>query len=62
MYGYIYMFTNRINGKKYIGKHKGNTIDQKYFGSGTVFLNAKKKYGIKNFKFEILCWSKEFKN
>lgn len=58
MYGYIYMFTNRINGKKYIGQRKGDKIDQNYFGSGIYFANAKEKYGIENFKFDILCWCK----
>lgn len=34
MYGYIYLTTNLINGKKYIGKHKSLTFDDSYFGSG----------------------------
>lgn len=55
--GYIYMFTNRINGKKYIGQHEyKNGIDENYFGSGSIFAHAKEKYGIENFKFDILCW------
>ena len=35
-YGYIYIFTNKINGHKYIGKHKFNQpyIDETYHGSG----------------------------
>ena len=55
MFGYIYMFTNRINGKRYIGQHIGNEIDENYFGSGCIFKNAKDKYGLENFKFEILA-------
>ena len=32
---YIYLTTNLINGKKYIGKHFG-AIDDSYLGSGTL--------------------------
>ncbi len=59
MYGYVYLFTNRTNGKKYVGQHKSKGIDQNYFGSGVLFSKAKKKYGIENFKFEILCFCKD---
>ena len=55
MYGYVYMFTNRINGKKYIGQHKSEEIDQSYFGSGYIFKEAREKYGLDNFKFDILA-------
>lgn len=54
---YIYMTTNLINGKKYIGKHKGELNDS-YLGSGTLLLRAIKKYGKENFKKEILYISK----
>ena len=56
MFGYIYMFTNRTNGKRYIGQHKSEEIDERYFGSGYTFKEVKKKYGIENFKFEILAF------
>lgn len=51
--GFIYKWTNNINGKKYIGSHKG-MIDDGYVGSGTAFLAAIKKYGKENFTREIL--------
>lgn len=54
MYGYIYLTTNKINNKKYIGKHKSAEFDKKYIGSGTVLLEAIKHYGIENFNTEIL--------
>lgn len=57
MYGYIYQFTNRYNGKIYIGQKKGQTICQSYYGGGVLFKLAKKKYGIENFKFEVLEWT-----
>lgn len=57
---YIYMTTNLVNGKKYIGKHKGE-INDSYLGSGTLLLRAIKKYGKENFKKDILYISKNEK-
>ena len=61
MYGYVYLTTNLINGKKYIGQHKSDCFDSHYIGSGTHLKNAIKKYGRKNFLCEVLavCESKE---
>ena len=58
MYGYIYLTTNLINNKKYIGMHKynGDSIDPYYLGSGIHLLRAIEKYGKNNFKCEILEW------
>jgi len=47
--GFIYEWTNKIDGIKYLGSHKG-TIDDGYTGSGKRFGNAIKKYGIENFE------------
>ena len=57
MYGFIYITTNLINGKQYIGQHKGDGND-KYLGSGEQITRAIKKYGRENFKREILCFAK----
>lgn len=54
MYGYIYLTTNLINDRKYIGKHKSEIYDDKYYGSGKILLQAISKYGIENFTNEIL--------
>lgn len=53
MYGFIYITTNNINGKRYIGMCK-NTHEKNYLGSGKVLKDAIKKYGKENFTREIL--------
>jgi|TARA_Y100000034_G_scaffold39761_1_gene49015 group I intron endonuclease len=53
MYGFIYLTTNKINGKKYIGMCK-NTHHKGYFGSGKLLKQAIKKYGKENFERTIL--------
>lgn len=52
-YGYIYLTTNLVNNKKYIGQHKGKPNDS-YLGSGIHIKQAIKKYGKENFKKEVL--------
>lgn len=61
MYGYIYLTTNLVNGRKYIGQHKSNTFDSKYLGSGKILKQAILKEGVQNFTLDILevCESKE---
>lgn len=54
MYGYVYITTNLLNGKKYIGQHKAITFDNKYIGSGIYLSKAIAKYGRTNFICEIL--------
>lgn len=56
MYGYIYLTTNLVNGKKYVGRHKSNVKDNSYFGSGSILKEAIKKYGKSNFTVDILEW------
>lgn len=59
VYGYIYMTTNLVNSKKYIGKHTHNKpeLDESYIGSGVDFEDAVREYGRKNFSVEILDWA-----
>jgi group I intron endonuclease len=50
---FIYITTNLINGKQYIGSHSGNK-DDRYLGSGKLLKYSIKKYGREKFKREIL--------
>jgi len=58
----IYKTTNQVNGKIYIGQDKYNNPN--YLGSGKILHLAFQKYGIENFKKEIIeeCESVELLN
>lgn len=63
LYGFIYITTNMVNGKRYIGQKK---IDKEgkwnnYLGSGVAFKKALDKYGNNNFYRDIvaLAYSKD---
>lgn len=51
---FIYKITNNLNGKFYIGVHNTNDLGDGYRGSGDIIKKAYKKYGKKNFNYEIL--------
>lgn len=52
---YIYITTNKINNKKYIGLSARNSNDSKnYLGSGVLLQKAIKKYGRHNFEKNII--------
>ena len=56
MYGFIYITTNLVNKKKYIGQCSYNKVRTEfYLGSGKHIIAAIKKYGKENFSREILC-------
>jgi hypothetical protein len=58
-FNYVYITTNLINGKQYVGDHSTDNLDDGYMGSGNLIREAFKKYGKQNFKKQIL---QEFKN
>ena len=55
-YGFVYITTNLINGKRYIGAKKfdSRNVWKNYLGSGKAFSNALDKYGKENFIKEII--------
>jgi len=48
----VYKTTNLVNNKIYVGKDKKN--NPKYLGSGKIFRQALLKYGVENFKKDII--------
>jgi len=51
---FVYLTTNIINGKQYIGDHSTNNLEDIYVGSGIYIKYALNEYGINKFKREIL--------
>lgn len=56
MYGYIYLTTNLINNKIYVGQHKAKKFSDKYLGSGVNIRKAINKYGKQSFRVSLLEW------
>ena len=53
---YVYEITNKVNGKKYIGKHSTELpfLKDDYYGSGVLMLKALSKYGRRNFSRKVI--------
>lgn len=60
-FNFVYVTTNLINGRHYVGEHSTDILEDDYLGSGYNLFKAISKYSKKNFKREILefCQSKE---
>ena len=54
LYGFIYVTTNLVNGKMYVGQKKMRVDWKTYLGSGHAFKKAVKKYGRENFERKII--------
>ena len=39
-YGYVYVTTNLVTGKRYCGKHKSSKYDPSYLGSGVLLKHS----------------------
>lgn len=55
---YIYLTTDHLHNKKYIGKHYGQ-LDDDYYGSGKIIERIIAKYGKKYLSKEVLYISKD---
>ena len=57
-YGFIYITTNMVNGKRYLGQKRFDEWNKwkTYLGSGKAFKNALKKYGKEKFSRNIVCF------
>ena len=53
-YYIVYKTTNLVNNMYYVGCHQTDNLNDGYIGSGKYLKRAIKKYGIENFKFDIL--------
>ncbi len=54
IYHLVYLTTNLINGKIYVGVHSTYNLEDGYLGSGKTLNKAIQKYGKENFKRETL--------
>lgn len=55
-FGYIYITTNLVTGKKYIGQHARSKFDKSYYGSGKHLHNSMKTHGKESFICEPIHW------
>lgn len=56
-YNYIYLITNTLNGKIYVGKHSTDNLNDGYMGSGVALHRAYNKYGQEHFSKKILAYA-----
>lgn len=56
MYHIVYLTTNLINQKIYVGVHSTYNLNDGYLGSGKILQRSINKYGMENFKIQILYY------
>lgn len=56
-FGYIYLITDTLHNKQYVGQHRGYILDNGYYGSGKLILKIIKKYGTKIFTRQIIDYA-----
>lgn len=56
-YNYIYLITNNLDNKIYVGKHSTNNLNDGYLGSGKHLKRAIRKYGKVHFSKKILAYA-----
>lgn len=56
-FGYIYLITDTLHNKQYIGQRRGYKLDESYYGSGRIIQDLIKKYGTEIFKREIVDYA-----
>lgn len=56
-YGYVYLTTNKVSGKMYVGKKNG-MFKPSYLGSGKILRLAVEKNGINSFSVKPIMWAR----
>lgn len=56
-FGYIYLTTDTLHNKQYVGQRRGYKPDEGYYGSGRIIRDLIKKYGTEIFTREILDYA-----
>lgn len=55
-FNYLYLITNVVNKKIYIGVHRTDNLYDGYMGSGKLIRRSIKKFGKENFKIDIISF------
>lgn len=53
-YYYIYLITNKVNNKRYIGQHRSNSLEDDYWSSSLTIKQEIEIYGMAAFDKQIL--------
>lgn len=56
-FGYIYLITDTLHNKQYVGQRRGYKLDENYYGSGRIIQDLMKKYGTAIFEREIVDYA-----